>query len=110
MALDQYLYWGSTGSASQLYESWGRNRGPHRLGYSSGNAEIDVTVNSVIAFGVGQFNVTTYVNHKFVGSVGFNNTAPIAKPTVTGSKGGNAALASLITALANYGLIVDSTT
>jgi hypothetical protein len=110
MALDQYLYWGSTGSASQLYESWGRNRGPHRLGYNSGNAEIDVTVNSVIAFGVGQFNVTTYVNHKFVGSVGFNNTAPIAKPTVTGSKGGNAALASLITALANYGLIVDSTT
>jgi hypothetical protein len=30
-------------------------------------------------------------------------------PTVTGSKGGNAALASLITALENLGLIVDST-
>lgn len=41
--------------------------------------------------------------------VGFNTTTPIAKPTVSGSKGGNAALASLITALANYGLITDST-
>lgn len=42
--------------------------------------------------------------------VGFHGTAPIAKPTVTGSRGGNAALASLLTALANYGLIVDGTT
>ena len=44
------------------------------------------------------------------GQVGFQGTSPIAKPTVTGSKGGNAALASLLTALANYGLITDSTT
>jgi len=35
---------------------------------------------------------------------------PIAKPTVTGAKGGNAALASLLTALAAYGLVTDSTT
>jgi hypothetical protein len=32
------------------------------------------------------------------------------KQTVTGSRGGNAALASLLTALATYGLIVDSST
>jgi hypothetical protein len=44
----------------------------------------------------------------FPGNVGFNGTAAIAKPTVTGSRGGNAALASLLTALANYGLITDS--
>jgi hypothetical protein len=44
------------------------------------------------------------------GNVGFQGTAPIAKPTVTGSRGGNAALASLLTSLANYGLITDSTT
>lgn len=42
--------------------------------------------------------------------LGFNNASPIAKPTVTGSKGANAALTSLMTALANYGLVVDSTT
>jgi hypothetical protein len=40
--------------------------------------------------------------------VGFFNAAPVAKPTVTGSRGGNAALASLITALATLGLITDS--
>jgi hypothetical protein len=42
--------------------------------------------------------------------VGFNNTGPPAKPTVTGAKGGNAALASLMTALAAYGLVTDTTT
>ena len=34
----------------------------------------------------------------------------IAKPTVSGSRGGNAALASLLTALASYNIITDSTT
>jgi len=42
--------------------------------------------------------------------LGFFNTAPVAQPNVTGSKGGNAALASLMTALANLGLVTDSTT
>jgi hypothetical protein len=41
--------------------------------------------------------------------VGFTASGS-AEITVTGAKGGNAALASLITALANYGIIVDSTT
>jgi hypothetical protein len=36
--------------------------------------------------------------------------APVAKPTVTGAKGSNAALGSLMTALANLGWVVDSTT
>jgi hypothetical protein len=40
--------------------------------------------------------------------MGFQGTAPITKPTVTGSRGSNAALTSLLTALANYGLITDS--
>jgi hypothetical protein len=40
---------------------------------------------------------------------GFYNTQPIAKPTVSGSRGGNAALADLLTELANLGLIVDTT-
>lgn len=41
--------------------------------------------------------------------LGFFGTAPIVKPAPTGSRGGNAALASLLTALANLGLITDST-
>jgi hypothetical protein len=42
--------------------------------------------------------------------LGFYNTTPVAKPTVSGSRGGNAALASLLTALANLGLVTNSTT
>jgi hypothetical protein len=40
---------------------------------------------------------------------GFYTTTPIAKQTVTGSRGGNAALADLLTKLANLGLITDGT-
>lgn len=38
----------------------------------------------------------------------FFGTAPVARPTVTGSRGGNAALADLLTDLAGLGLIIDS--
>jgi len=55
-------------------------------------------------------NATFASNLRINGLVGFNNTTPIAKPTVTGSKGANAALTSLLTALSNYGLITDSST
>lgn len=44
------------------------------------------------------------------GDVGFFGTTPVAKQTVTGSRGGNAALASVLTALANYGIITNSST
>lgn len=40
----------------------------------------------------------------------WNATPPAAKPAVTGSRGGNAAVASLLTALASYGFITDSST
>ena len=39
-----------------------------------------------------------------------SSTIPVVAPTVTGAKGGNAALTSLCTQLASLGLIVDSTT
>ena len=38
----------------------------------------------------------------------FNAATPATKQTVTGSRGANAALASLLTALATYGLVTDS--
>lgn len=41
--------------------------------------------------------------------LGFYGSAGISKPTVTGSRGGNASLASLLTLLASMGLIVDGT-
>lgn len=42
--------------------------------------------------------------------MGFFSATPVAKPTITGSKGGNDALASLLTELVALGLVVDSTT
>lgn len=42
--------------------------------------------------------------------IGIWGATPIARPTVTGAKGGNAALTSLLTQLAAAGLITDSTT
>jgi len=42
-------------------------------------------------------------------TIGFFGTAPAAKQAPSGSRGGNAALASLLTALAAYGLITDNT-
>jgi hypothetical protein len=41
-------------------------------------------------------------------TMAFFNVTPAAQPTVTGSRGGNAALASLLTGLASLGLVVDS--
>lgn len=43
-------------------------------------------------------------------TLGFYGAPAAAKPTVTGSTGGNAALASLISALATLGLITNNTT
>jgi hypothetical protein len=44
------------------------------------------------------------------GGVGFNGAAPVPKPTISGSRGGNEALAALLSALAAMGLITDNTT
>lgn len=40
----------------------------------------------------------------------WGSAGPGAKPTVSGAKGGNAALGSLMTAIVSYGLVTDSTT
>lgn len=54
--------------------------------------------------GVGEIDDVTKIKQGFFG------TPPVSKPAVTGSKGGNAALASLMTALSSLGLVTDSTT
>jgi hypothetical protein len=67
---------------------------------STGTLELQTTGGGIVISNDGGVKLT--------GKLGVNNTTPISKPTVTGSRGGNAALASLLTALANYGLITDS--
>ncbi|HEY2621195.1 MAG TPA: hypothetical protein VGI78_27915 [Acetobacteraceae bacterium] len=66
---------------------------------------VDVWATNVSLHGVIGLNGSTWAN-----AIGFNGAAPPTKPTVTGAKGGNTALASLLTALAAYGLITDSST
>lgn len=57
----------------------------------------------------GEMEINGALNHDGT-TIGFYGTAPVTKPTVTGSRGGNAALASLLTALAGQGLLTDSST
>ncbi len=67
---------------------------------------------SVIQFSVGangDLLVNGALNHDG-STAGFYGTAPVTKRTVSGSRGGNAALASLITALAQLGLLTDTST
>jgi hypothetical protein len=59
--------------------------------------------------GSGEFEINGDLNHDG-SNVGFYGTAPAGKPTVTGSRGANAALESLLTGLASLGLITDSST
>lgn len=73
-----------------------------RLEYNAGIAHaVGTWVFSDSPFGGG---------HTLTGTTaGFFGATPVSKPTVTGAKGGNVALGSLITALANLGLITDGT-
>lgn len=41
--------------------------------------------------------------------IGFYGVTPVVRPTVTGSKGANAALTSLMAALVSLGIVTDST-
>lgn len=55
-------------------------------------------------------SIITARNNAGASELGFFASTSAAKQTVTGAKGSNAALGSLLTALAAYGLITDSTT
>lgn len=75
--------------------------------YLAGNVLVGTTTDGMTAGG--SLAIAKDLAHRGT-LVGFYNTAPAAKPTVSGSRGGNAALASLLTALAGLGLLTDSTT
>lgn len=59
--------------------------------------------------GTNTLNYVTAAEVSGAAGIGFYTSTPVAKQTVYGSRGSNAALASLLTALANLGLIYDST-
>lgn len=72
-----------------------------------------VAVPSGFAYFIGRAgpgaSIVTARNNAGASELGFFAATTAAKQTVTGSRGGNAALASLLTALAAYGLVTDST-
>lgn len=66
---------------------------------------------TAIANNDGQWGSAAFpVDLRVHGRFGANGSTPQAATSVTGSRGGNAALASLLTALAAAGLITDNTT
>jgi hypothetical protein len=71
-----------------------------------GNLLIGTTTNGMTA--AGSLAIAQDLAHRG-SNLGVFNTSPTTKQTVTGSRGANAALASLLTQLAAYGLITDST-
>lgn len=71
---------------------------------SSGNANTGITVRAS-----GTTEIKLALAHQG-STLGFYNTTPTTKPTITGSRGDNAALADLLTKLAGLGLLTDSTT
>lgn len=76
--------------------------GSHALQVTVGASAITIDSNDEIQFNGG---TSLKVNSN---AIGFFSTTSTGKKTVTGSRGGNAALASLLTQLAAYGLVTDS--
>ncbi len=99
-----------------LYEVAGNPRwfvGANAAAESGGNAGSDYVITAASDAGSPLFFPLTITRAtgavKLANGISlWNETPPASKPVVTGSRGGNAALASLLTALASYGLITDS--
>ena len=81
------------------------------IAYTSSRMNVVVGGSSSVFFTVGTTDIMSVWSdglHLVKGFGAFGSTTPASKPVVTGAKGSNAALASLLTALAAYGLITDS--
>lgn len=95
-----------TDSANEITLGVVGSAGNYFSGSAAGDAALKLSDSSkTIHIGVAGSAATIKVQDA---ELGFFGTTPQAKPTVTGSKGSNAALTSLLTALAGYGLITDS--
>lgn len=94
----------STGSGFNFYR---RDNATYAGTLYSGGGEVSIYCN---AFGGNVLTINASGGATIPGSIGINGAAPPAKPAITGSRGGNAALASLLTGLASYGFITDNTT
>jgi hypothetical protein len=105
-----YKMFGMSGSGLSLpsdnYLTWTNSISP--LAGPEGTPDVGLARKSAGVLGVS--NGSSGDGALRVGNVGFNGTNPVAQGTITGSRGGNAALANLLTYLASRGDIIDSTT
>ena len=101
---------GSVTDAGGLLIGGNVNQGTNRYGLQVLSSPSGGTLNYCARFsGAAGVRIDGVFEH--TGStLGVFGSTPVTQPTVTGSRGGNAALASLLTQLASLGLIVDSTT
>jgi hypothetical protein len=102
------MYGGTSYSTSAAFQIWGNTSAYKGMYFDAGSV-----ANADIFFRNSSSGGATAIRIKGGGgavSMGFYGATPIAKPTVSGSRGGNAALDSLLTALANLGFITNSTT
>lgn len=113
--VDPMIYLGSNSGTNNHYVVLRNGSGIHSMfvsggsnnfitGSAAGDAGWKITTGAA-AFIVGGSAATLRVTQD--NKLGFYAHAVAAQQTVTGSRGGNAALASLLTALAGNGLIVD---
>lgn len=98
-ALNDLYHGGYTYAGYVGFYSWG-----------GGGAGADTVLMSITQGPQRIYGPLNVAGNSSLGAVGFNGASPIAKPTVTGSRGGNAALASLLAELASYGLLTNGTT
>jgi hypothetical protein len=106
-----------SGGARRLYLDnggtlWVMGGGAGGAIYGPSGSQLYMGINGTAYMYFNGANAITFFTNaaRFNGNVGFFNTAPVAKPTVSGAKASNAALGSLLAALAALGLITDSTT
>lgn len=100
-------YSGVLGSSYSVYVSsptWDGSAPTNQYGVFVGN-QSGATNNYGIYTNAGNIRLMSSGSDKF----GLHGATPVAQQTVTGSRSGNAALADLLTKLANVGLIVDGT-
>lgn len=97
---DQYYFWRVDANTRHLRF---QGSGGHKIFGEPGSISLDSTAGTATVGGTaaGILGVT---------KAGFYGTAGVTKQTVTGAKGANAALGSLIAALVAMGMITDTTT
>lgn len=99
----------------RLYLGAGTGAATQYLGYSGGSwlfggSVLDVSPGVTNVTDLGESGLRFKKLFMSGGISAFGATPPATQPTVTGSRGGNAALASLLTTIAATGLIIDGTT